>query len=67
MISYWLTAAASLIHLYDCLITELQLILRLYQTHPECPHVQQSLLDVHSLRAFSLGLEQAGVDKNEGA
>ena len=49
------------------LVTELQLIVCLDETHPECPHVQQPLLDVDGLRAGCLGLQEARVHEDEGA
>ena len=63
-----LTPVSSLVqrYLYDRLITELQLVFRLYQTHSECPHLQQPLFDVDGLRTLRLCLQQTGVHQDEG-
>ncbi len=49
------------------LVTELQLIVCLDEAHPECPHVQESLLDVDGLWASGLSLQEARVHEDKGA
>ena len=49
------------------LVTELQLIVCLNKAHPKCPHVQEPLLDVDSLRARCLSLQETRVHEDKGA